>query len=974
MELSGDLLKRFVQVTNDKEPKKKETTVYGTVVKNGESTYVKLDGSSNTLTPAFLGVCADNNDRVIVNIKNHSATITNNLTSPPKTGIYSEILNENFNIITGRIASIEMITSKAITTDTLSAALVDAGYISAEEIHSEYIRADELVSKIATIDSLTANDAFIKNIQTVAIDANYIKSAVANVGYLTADSAVITSLQTDKLNISEINAKVADLGYLTADSAVITGKLDANQLSAEVAKLGYLDAKMANIDFANLNKSNIGQLFANVGLISSATITDGHVTGYLDSVEVNANKITAGTLAVDRLLIKDSSGNYKMATYDSSGNLVTTTVNGSVITNRTITADHLVAGTITANEINMTNLVGNSAFINAINTNSIVVSASNNASSALSTANTANSNASNALNTANSANTTANSASSTANSALSTANTANSNASSAISTANNANTKAQGIIDNIYTPNTTTINGGKITTGSIKAAQIDVNDLFAQNITASGTITGGSLVGSTITSRKNSSTENIYITINEGKLESWNGYEVNAKFEGATLTLENGAYSQTKISSYKLQQNDNASNSTTITSGILTLSGGNGTGVLKGNELTVTQGSSSSIITPTSITENGTALSNKYAPISHSHDYLPLSGGTITGSIYTSGNIRIGQSGDHNLYLGSASNAGWLIMQDMMSQASTCGWKLHQSGSMEILNNLTVGTIAGQSTYTIGVSGTLNATTIYENGTALSNKYLGINANAVSATKATQDGNGNVIASTYIPNFGSNPTYGNGSALTQPGGTAALSIRTTTGASDVGIFYLSQDNCYIANSSDDSYTFGVFDTDLTKNMADVNAASFVVLSGGTGAKIRGQEVIHSGNIGDQSVNYANSAGSAPASDVYSWAKQSTKPSYALNEITGSSDIFKVVTYSYNSVSVASGSSATVTPSRTNIPSGYTAVAVYTVNSGGGRIYPRAHSADGTIVLVNESSAATVTPSMKVLCVKSICVG
>ena len=139
-------------------------------------------------------------------------------------------------------------------------------------------------------------------------------------------------------------------------------------------------------------------------------------------------------------------------------------------------------------------------------------------------------------------------------------------------------------------------------------------------------------------------------------------------------------------------------------------------------------------------------------------------------------------------------------------------------------------------------------------------------------------------------------------------------------------------------------------------------------------------VITDKTIGSQSVNYAtsagyaSSAGSAPASDVYSWAKQSTKPSYALNEITGSSDIFKVVTYSYNSVSVANGSSATVTPSRTNIPSGYTPVAVYTVNSGGGRIYPRAHSADGTIVLVNESSTATVKPSMKVLCVKSNCVG
>lgn len=42
---------------------------------------------------------------------------------------------------------------------------------------------------------------------------------------------------------------------------------------------------------------------------------------------------------------------------------------------------------------------------------------------------------------------------------------------------------------------TTTINGGKITTGSITAAQIDVNDVFAQNITYTGVITGGNAAG-----------------------------------------------------------------------------------------------------------------------------------------------------------------------------------------------------------------------------------------------------------------------------------------------------------------------------------------------------------------------------------------------------------------------------------------------------------------------------------------------
>ena len=42
------------------------------------------------------------------------------------------------------------------------------------------------------------------------------------------------------------------------------------------------------------------------------------------------------------------------------------------------------------------------------------------------------------------------------------------------------------------------------------------------------------------------------------------------------------------------------------------------------------------------------------------------------------------------------------------------------------------------------------ATTFTENGTALSSKYLGINANAVSATKATNDSDGHAINTTYL--------------------------------------------------------------------------------------------------------------------------------------------------------------------------------------------------------------------------------
>ena len=202
-------------------------------------------------------------------------------------------------------------------------------------------------------------------------------------------------------------------------------------MDVKYAQIDSLKAKYAQIDLANVTTATIGTVLASAGLITSATIENGHVTGYLDSVSINANSIKAGTLSVDRLVINGTTGSIIYA-LNNAGALTSTntnTLDGGLLTKRTITADHLVAGTITANEINMTNLVGSSAFVNAITTNSVVVTASSNASSALSKANSAASAASSAA-------TKADSASSTASSALTKANSAASTASSAATTAN----------------------------------------------------------------------------------------------------------------------------------------------------------------------------------------------------------------------------------------------------------------------------------------------------------------------------------------------------------------------------------------------------------------------------------------------------------------------------------------------------------------------------------------------------------
>lgn len=100
MALTSDLISEFVKVTNDKEEPKKETIVYGTTVSYEGKTYVKIDGS-DLLTPIITSVNTEPGERVTVMIKNHTATITGNISSPAArtddvTGINSEYkkLNE----------------------------------------------------------------------------------------------------------------------------------------------------------------------------------------------------------------------------------------------------------------------------------------------------------------------------------------------------------------------------------------------------------------------------------------------------------------------------------------------------------------------------------------------------------------------------------------------------------------------------------------------------------------------------------------------------------------------------------------------------------------------------------------------------------------------------------------------------------------------------------------------------------------
>lgn len=99
MSLSSELISQFAKITNDEKPKKsEEATLYGEVVELEEMICVRFDGAEE-LTPVTTIVEKDDTgeiinykygaasvksgDRVSVSLKNHSATITGNLSDPP---------------------------------------------------------------------------------------------------------------------------------------------------------------------------------------------------------------------------------------------------------------------------------------------------------------------------------------------------------------------------------------------------------------------------------------------------------------------------------------------------------------------------------------------------------------------------------------------------------------------------------------------------------------------------------------------------------------------------------------------------------------------------------------------------------------------------------------------------------------------------------------------------------------------------
>lgn len=393
MALSNDLISQFVKITNDKPEEKQETTVYGTTVVVGDKTYVRFDGS-DLLTPVDTTSVVKDNERVTVMVKNHTATITGNVSSPSAS-------SSDVKEIGNKISEFEIVIADKVSVSELDAAngridnLVTENVLVKERLTATEADISDLNAENVNITGrLTANEASIESLETTKLDAS-----VADITY-----ATIKDLEATNLDVNNLEATYGDFEVLTTNkfsaldatiSSLDAEKLDAatanityatiTNLNAAIADIAGLSADVADIDtliFGSASGSTIQTSFANavIAQLGNAQIKSAMIE------DLSASKITSGDIITNNVRVmsndgsllisdetiqisddtrvrvqigKDSSGDYSINIWDANGNLMFSEggITDSAIKDAII-RDDMVSDTanISAHKLNITSL------------------------------------------------------------------------------------------------------------------------------------------------------------------------------------------------------------------------------------------------------------------------------------------------------------------------------------------------------------------------------------------------------------------------------------------------------------------------------------------------------------------------------------------------------------------------------------------------------------------------------------------
>lgn len=315
MDLSSDLISKFVKITNDEKTTEQTTNTYGTIVKDDNSTSVRLDGS-DLLTPVSTTTNVVDGERVTVTIENHTAIVTGNISSP---AARMGDIQDNIDAIT----ELEILVAEKVSTKEFDAEKGRIDELVADNVKiKERLTADEAVisdleADNATInEKLTANEADIAYLKTNMLTATDIEATYATIENLEATNAEVYNLEATYGEFADLTTERLEAAEAGIDDLYAT-KLDANNARITYAKITDLEAAKGDIDVLESNVADIDTLI--FGTASGNTIQSSFANAVIAQLgdaqiksamieNVSASKITTGDIITNNVRVLSEDG------------------------------------------------------------------------------------------------------------------------------------------------------------------------------------------------------------------------------------------------------------------------------------------------------------------------------------------------------------------------------------------------------------------------------------------------------------------------------------------------------------------------------------------------------------------------------------------------------------------------------------------------------------------------------------------
>lgn len=300
MGISHDIISEFVKITNDKKEKPKEETVYATIVQASDGKYVKIDGS-DLITPTETTTDIEEGERVTVLIKDHSAIITGNVTSPSAS---VNRVNGIVDVVSEKLGVFETIVADKIDVNELNAykATIENLIVGKAEI-------EDLKATKAEIEFLDADVAHIKTLVNGNLTSDNILSFNITADKVTMADAFIKDAMVDTINAAKINA-----GRINTNNVVIGSDDGGMLISGATQQFTDKDGKVriqigrdstGDFTFVLYGEDGTGQIINQNGITASA-VSDGLIVN--DMINNNA-AISGGKLDISSVIFEINNEN-----------------------------------------------------------------------------------------------------------------------------------------------------------------------------------------------------------------------------------------------------------------------------------------------------------------------------------------------------------------------------------------------------------------------------------------------------------------------------------------------------------------------------------------------------------------------------------------------------------------------------------------------------------------------------------------